>query len=366
MLLYCLEVENEGVSTAVSSSSAGTAAAAAAMDLEAQTYTLFCRFMDDVELLYDPTPLPHAAGNHPAIVPYLVDMQDCRLAYLDPPLHRHLRACDVHPQMYGLRWARLLLGREFSLVDGQLLVLWDLLVASASRAGSSSSSGSSSSGSSSSSSGSSGSGGGACGPLLEGLRDVMLAMLIHVRRHIPPSDPPRPPPLLSHSPLTSRPVSTVITRLSYCIRSPLTRSYPYTTLQIREELLDGDETAALTHLMRYELIHLRPEPFFNHAFAHMHTNIPLAIFTSHQVPKNGLGRRRTYHRPRRRRATGDRPRLRRRRRAKLGQVSACLQFPELLLWRPLPQQRRVNSNSHCCVFTCDTDDAQRDRPEPAR
>ena len=77
VLLYCLEVEAEGATSHCEdgtplSSSSSPSSSAAANDLEAQTYTLFCRFMDDIELLYDPTPLPSVTGNHPAVVPYLI------------------------------------------------------------------------------------------------------------------------------------------------------------------------------------------------------------------------------------------------------------------------------------------------------
>jgi len=49
------------------------------------------------------------------------------LRILDPSLCQHLEGCFVQSQLYGLRWARLLLGREFE--APQLFLLWDFLFA---------------------------------------------------------------------------------------------------------------------------------------------------------------------------------------------------------------------------------------------
>ncbi len=43
----------------------------------------------------------------------------------DAPLHSYLEALGIEPQLYALRWLRLLMGREFPLED--LLTLWDAL-----------------------------------------------------------------------------------------------------------------------------------------------------------------------------------------------------------------------------------------------
>ena len=47
------------------------------------------------------------------------------LREIDPPLFQHLERLDVAPQLYGIRWVRLLFGREFTIQD--LLVLWDVI-----------------------------------------------------------------------------------------------------------------------------------------------------------------------------------------------------------------------------------------------
>ncbi|KAJ1969664.1 hypothetical protein H4R35_006076, partial [Dimargaris xerosporica] len=47
------------------------------------------------------------------------------LKTIDPPLYQHLVALDIEPQLYGIRWLRLLWSREFAFAD--VLRLWDAL-----------------------------------------------------------------------------------------------------------------------------------------------------------------------------------------------------------------------------------------------
>ncbi|XP_066928288.1 TBC1 domain family member 5-like isoform X2 [Clytia hemisphaerica] len=54
-------------------------------------------------------------------------IQGSMLQKYDPDLAAHLKKMSVTPQVYGIRWVRLLFGREFSM-DG-LLVLWDAIFA---------------------------------------------------------------------------------------------------------------------------------------------------------------------------------------------------------------------------------------------
>ncbi|VDO52261.1 unnamed protein product [Haemonchus placei] len=49
-----------------------------------------------------------------------------RLQCVDPELAEHLNSLDIPPQLYGIRWLRLLFGREFAIHD--LLYVWDVLV----------------------------------------------------------------------------------------------------------------------------------------------------------------------------------------------------------------------------------------------
>ncbi|KAI9477848.1 MAG: rab-GTPase-TBC domain-containing protein [Benjaminiella poitrasii] len=49
------------------------------------------------------------------------------LRTVDPLLYRHLESFSIEPQLYGLRWIRLLFGREFDIYE--LLKLWDAIFA---------------------------------------------------------------------------------------------------------------------------------------------------------------------------------------------------------------------------------------------
>ncbi|KAJ1366560.1 hypothetical protein KIN20_027247 [Parelaphostrongylus tenuis] len=49
-----------------------------------------------------------------------------RLHAVDPILSDHLRNFDIPPQLYGIRWLRLLFGREFAIHD--LLYVWDVIL----------------------------------------------------------------------------------------------------------------------------------------------------------------------------------------------------------------------------------------------
>lgn len=51
------------------------------------------------------------------------------LRNLDSELCMHLEECHVSAQIYGLRWCRLLLGREFTAENAQIFKLWDYLFA---------------------------------------------------------------------------------------------------------------------------------------------------------------------------------------------------------------------------------------------
>lgn len=96
------------------------------------------------------------------------------LRAFDPELCTHLEEAYIQAQLYGMRWARLMLGREFSASETQLLRIWDYIFASCRAVEKSSHpleletswyakarSGPSS-------------------PILDALGDFMLAMLLHV------------------------------------------------------------------------------------------------------------------------------------------------------------------------------------------
>ena len=48
---------------------------------------------------------------------------------LDADLSQHLEDCNVSAQIYGLRWCRLLLGREYTVENDQIYKIWDYIFA---------------------------------------------------------------------------------------------------------------------------------------------------------------------------------------------------------------------------------------------
>ncbi|XP_051060147.1 TBC1 domain family member 5 [Phodopus roborovskii] len=81
------------------------------------------------ETLMTPMPFarPQDLGPTVAIVTKVNQIQDHLLKKHDIELYMHLNRLEIAPQIYGLRWVRLLFGREFPLQD--LLVVWDALFA---------------------------------------------------------------------------------------------------------------------------------------------------------------------------------------------------------------------------------------------
>lgn len=118
--------------------------------VEAYTFWIFERIMKDLSPLYDPAV---GADHQPAIVQYCTNIQgvicytnyafyqfdltasllahlENLLRHSDPELCDFLEGQFIQAQLYGMRWARLLLGREFSVTDKQVLLIWDYLFAS--------------------------------------------------------------------------------------------------------------------------------------------------------------------------------------------------------------------------------------------
>ncbi|XP_064907586.1 TBC1 domain family member 5 isoform X12 [Columba livia] len=101
------------------------------------TDVLFCYARENEQLLYKQekdvmiTPMPFARpqdlGPSIAIVAKVNQIQDHLLKKHDIELYMHLNRLEIAPQIYGMRWVRLLFGREFPLQD--LLVVWDALFA---------------------------------------------------------------------------------------------------------------------------------------------------------------------------------------------------------------------------------------------
>ncbi|XP_075561100.1 TBC1 domain family member 5 isoform X3 [Pelecanus crispus] len=112
--------------------------------LEHDAYAMFTRLMKTAEHWFSTfehdsqkekdvmiTPMPFARpqdlGPSIAIVAKVNQIQDRLLKKHDIELYMHLNRLEIAPQIYGLRWVRLLFGREFPLQD--LLVVWDALFA---------------------------------------------------------------------------------------------------------------------------------------------------------------------------------------------------------------------------------------------
>ncbi|CAL4065462.1 unnamed protein product, partial [Meganyctiphanes norvegica] len=61
------------------------------------------------------------------LVQKLYSIHDGHLQRIDPQIYNHLNKLEIAPQIYGIRWVRLLFGREFALQD--LLMVWDAIFA---------------------------------------------------------------------------------------------------------------------------------------------------------------------------------------------------------------------------------------------
>ncbi|XP_027624983.1 TBC1 domain family member 5 isoform X3 [Tupaia chinensis] len=112
--------------------------------LEHDAYAMFSQLMETAEPWFSTfehdgqkgkealmTPIPFARpqdlGPTIAVVTKVNQIQDHLLRKHDVELYMHLNRLEIAPQIYGLRWVRLLFGREFPLQD--LLVVWDALFA---------------------------------------------------------------------------------------------------------------------------------------------------------------------------------------------------------------------------------------------
>ncbi|KAM3595673.1 uncharacterized protein V6R79_000991 [Siganus canaliculatus] len=112
--------------------------------LEHDAYALFSQLMETAEPWFSsferevrkgkeemltsiPFARPQDTGPSVAIVTKVNRIQDQLVKKHDVELHMHLNRLEIAPQIYGIRWVRLLFGREFPLQD--LLVVWDALFA---------------------------------------------------------------------------------------------------------------------------------------------------------------------------------------------------------------------------------------------
>ncbi|KAK2188317.1 hypothetical protein NP493_136g04021 [Ridgeia piscesae] len=110
--------------------------------IEHDAFAMLCQIMETVGPWYVsneivPTarksfsgqPFSRSPDLHPSnvIINKLARIQDYILKRFDPELCSQLQQMEIAPQIYGIRWLRLLFGREFAMQD--LLVLWDAIFA---------------------------------------------------------------------------------------------------------------------------------------------------------------------------------------------------------------------------------------------
>ena len=81
------------------------------------------RAQDTNDLLF-PTAPPIPSSQSPILLKCHY-IHHTLLAQHDPVLYKHLNSQDVQPQLYGLRWYRLLFAREFHVID--VCTVWDVL-----------------------------------------------------------------------------------------------------------------------------------------------------------------------------------------------------------------------------------------------
>ncbi|KAI9822002.1 MAG: hypothetical protein M1832_003174 [Thelocarpon impressellum] len=99
--------------------------------VEHDAFTLFSLVMRTAKNFYEleqPTTLPDARSpQRSPIIEQSRRIHENYLARIDPELARRLKEIDVLPQVFLIRWIRLLFGREFPF--DEFLALWDVLFA---------------------------------------------------------------------------------------------------------------------------------------------------------------------------------------------------------------------------------------------
>ena len=102
--------------------------------VEAAAWALFSRLMSCVRRWFEHSPRPSpgsaigaASAQLSALHRKCAHIQETLLMQADPALHLRLGELGIEPQLYLLRWLRLLFGREFHFEDVKLL--WDAIFA---------------------------------------------------------------------------------------------------------------------------------------------------------------------------------------------------------------------------------------------
>ena len=99
--------------------------------IEHDAFTLFSIVMRTVKTFYELGPgnesLTSGPVNNSPIVQRSKRIHEYYLQQTDPELAEHLEAIEILPQIFLIRWVRLVFGREFPFED--VLSLWDVLFA---------------------------------------------------------------------------------------------------------------------------------------------------------------------------------------------------------------------------------------------
>ena len=99
--------------------------------IEHDAFTIFGKIMQTVKSFYEMgnSSEPTTAGllNNSPIVERSKRIHENYLQHADPELAEHLTAIEILPQIFLIRWIRLIFGREFPFED--VLALWDVLFA---------------------------------------------------------------------------------------------------------------------------------------------------------------------------------------------------------------------------------------------
>ena len=99
--------------------------------LEHDTFTLYSIVMQTVKSFYEVGSINQSTGgatpSNSPIVERSRRVHEIYLRQADPELAEHLAAIEILPQIFLIRWIRLLFGREFLFDD--VLALWDILFA---------------------------------------------------------------------------------------------------------------------------------------------------------------------------------------------------------------------------------------------
>lgn len=99
--------------------------------IEHDAFALFGAIMQTVKTFYEMgsnnEPTTEGLLNHSPIVERSKRIHENYLHHADPELAEHLTAIEILPQIFLIRWVRLLFGREFPFED--VLALWDVLFA---------------------------------------------------------------------------------------------------------------------------------------------------------------------------------------------------------------------------------------------